>query len=71
MEFEKVVSIIRNEYAETVQALNEAEKEYLKEKKSHKKREIFQFCAAQEMELSNLCALLGIDLYDDDFNIIV
>lgn len=66
MEFEKVVSIIRNEYAETVQALNEAEKEYLKDKRKTKNRMIFEFCAAQEMEIANICALLGIDI--SDFN---
>lgn len=71
MEFEKVVSIIRNEYAETVQALNEAEKEYLKDKRKTKNRMIFEFCAAQEMELSNLCSLLGIELYNEDFSIII
>lgn len=62
MEFEKVVSIIKKEYAETVQALNEAEKEYLKDKRKTKNRMIFEFCAAQEMEIANICALLGIDI---------
>lgn len=66
MEFEKVVSIIKKEYAETVQALNEAEKEYLKDKRKTKNRMIFEFCAAQEMEIANICALLGIDI--SDFN---
>lgn len=66
MEFEKVVSIIKKEYAETVQALNEAEKEYLKDKRKTKNRMLFEFCAAQEMEIANICVLLGIDI--SDFN---
>lgn len=62
MNFEKAALIIKKEYVETVQAMKEAEKEYLKDKRKTKNRMIFEFCAAQEMEIANICALLGIDI---------
>lgn len=64
------ITIIRRYYAGTVEALDEAEKAYNSDKKSVKKREIFQYVAAQEAALSDLCAELGVELYDDDLNLI-
>jgi len=70
MEKDKMIEIIRKEYAEVVQALKEAENDYNADKRSVKKRETFQFVAAQEMELSDLCVKLGIELCDDDMELI-
>ncbi len=67
---EKIIKIIRKEYAEVVQALREAENDYNADKRSVKKRETFQFVAAQEMELSDLCGKLGIELWNDDMELI-
>ena len=66
----EMIRIIRKEYAEVVKALNEAEKEYDQDKRSTKKRETYQFVLAQEMILDDLCCELGIELYDDDCNLI-
>jgi len=65
-----MIEIIRKEYAEVVQTLKEAENTYNADKRSTKKRETFQFVAAQEMELSDLCNKLGIELWDDDMELI-
>ncbi len=70
MEIEKIINIIRKEYAEVVQTLKEAETAYNADKRSTKKRETFQFVAAQEMELSELCGKLGIELWNDDIELI-
>lgn len=70
MDTNKIIEIIRKEYAEVVIALKEAETEYNANKRSVKKRETFQFVAAQEMELSELCGKLGIELWNDDMELI-
>ena len=70
MTTEQITAIIRRAYAETVKALDEAEKDYNSDRKSVKKREIFQYVAAQEATLSDLCGELDIELYDDDLNLI-
>ncbi len=71
MDTDKMIEIIRKEYAEVVRALKEAETEYNANKRSGKKRETFQFVAAQEMELSELCGKLGIELSDDNLELII
>ncbi len=65
-----MIEIIRKEYTEVVQALKEAENDYNADKRSVKKRETFQFVAAQEIELSDLCGKLGIELWNDDIELI-
>lgn len=70
MDTNKIIEIIRKEYAEVVIALKEAETEYNANKRKVKKRETFQFVAAQEMELSELCGKLGIELWNDDMELI-
>ncbi len=71
MDTNKMIEIIRKEYAEVIEALNEAETEYNADKRSVKKRETFQFVAAQEMELSDLCGKLGIELWNDKLELTV
>lgn len=71
MDTKKMIEIIRKEYAEVVKTLKEAETEYNTNKRSIKKRETFQFVAAQEMELSELCGKLGIELWNDNMELIV
>ena len=66
----EMIKTIRKTYAEVVKALNEAEKEYDRDKRSIKKRETYQFISAQEMILDDLCCELEIELYDDDFELI-
>lgn len=66
----EMIKIIRKEYAEVVKALDEAEKEYDRDKRSTKKRGTYQFISAQEMILDDLCCELEIELYDDDFELI-
>ena len=60
MTAEQIISIIRREYAETIKALDEAEKGYNSDRRSIKKREIYQYIAAQEAALSDLCENIGI-----------
>lgn len=67
---EEMIKTIRKTYAEVLDALNKAEKEYDRDKRSIKKRETYQFISAQEMVLEDLCCELEIELYDDDFNLI-
>lgn len=67
---DRSISIIRKEYTETVKAYREAEIKYNQNRKSRRAQAIKEFCAAQEMELSNLCRLLNIQLWDNDFNLI-
>lgn len=71
MDKDKMIEIIRKEYAEVVKALKEAEVAYNVNKRSVKKRETFQFVAAQEMELNDLCGKLGIELWNDDMELIL
>lgn len=66
----EMIKTIRKTYAEVVKALNEAEKEYDRDKRSTKKRETYQFISAQEMILNDLCCELEIKLYDDNFELI-
>jgi len=47
-------------------ALDEAEKEYIKNKRSVKKREEFYYIFAQETAISDLCAKLGIELHEEN-----
>ena len=70
MNTDEMIKFIRQEYAEVVEALRKAEQEHNADKRSVKKREIFQFVAAQEMELTELCQKLGIQLYDENFELI-
>lgn len=67
----KMIDIIRKEYVEVVRALKEAETEYNATRRSVKKRETFQFVAAQEMQLSELYGKLGIELWNDDMKLIM
>lgn len=62
---EQMEKLIRFEYKETVKALNEAEKAYNADKKSRKKREVYQYAAAQEAALNDLGFLLEI-FFDED-----
>lgn len=60
MTAKQIISIIHREYAETIKALDEAEKDYNSDRRSIKKREIYQYIAAQEAALSDLCENIGI-----------
>ena len=53
---------IRGFYADIVKAVEKAEREHEADKRSVKKREIYQFVSAQEIAISDLCAKLGIAL---------
>ena len=70
MDINKFTEIVRKEYAEVANALKEAEAQYNANRRSIKKRETFQFVAAQEMELSELCGKLGIELWNDNMELI-
>lgn len=71
MDTNNMIEIIRKEYAEVIKALKDAETDYNANRRSVKKREAFQFVAGQEMELSELCGKLGIELWNDDMELIV
>lgn len=62
--------IIRREYAAIVRALEEAEKLYEEDKRSVKKRELYQFMVAEEFAISELCKVLGIELRDENMELI-
>lgn len=62
--------IIRKYYAEIIEAVNKSEKEYNNNKRSKKAKSIFEFCAAQEMAISELCGLLNIQLRDDNLKLL-
>ena len=70
MDINKFTEIVRKEYSEVANALKVAEAEYNANRRSIKKRETFQFVAAQEMELSELCGKLGIELWNDNMELI-
>lgn len=70
MDANQMIEIIRKEYVKVVKALKEAETDYNANRRSVKKRDTFQFVAAQEMELSELCGKLGIELWNDDMELI-
>ena len=56
--------LIRAEHRDAVKAFNEAEKAYEADKKSVKKREVYQYTFAQVEAIENLCDLL--EIYFDD-----
>lgn len=64
------VDIIKNYYKEILITLKQAKKDYNENKRSFSKRQTFQFVAAQEMRINELCIELGIDLDSviEDFN---
>lgn len=70
MTVSEMTKIIRAEYAEIIKALEIAEKEYSKDKRNGAKRQTYRYVSAQENELSDLCAKLEIELYNDDFELI-
>ena len=53
-------------YAECLKAEEEAEKAYDADKKSVKKREVYQYCFAQVEALEELMEKLDIDYEEDD-----
>lgn len=67
---EKIILIIRQQYKDIMEAFREAEKDYFSDRKSVTKRSVYQYCAAQEAAINDLCYELGIDLYDDDLQLI-
>lgn len=71
MSAEEMVAIIREFYAEHVKAEKEAEKEYDADRRNRKKREIHQTCFYGDLLLTELCDRLNIELYNDDFQLIV
>jgi hypothetical protein len=64
------IHTIRKFYKGIRKALDEAEIEYNKNKRSVKAREAYQFIAGQEMAISDLCSELGIELVDEDLNVL-
>ena len=66
----KEISIIRRYYAETVKQLDEAEQLYNADKKSVKKRKVYQYIFAQAAAVSDICDELEIELYDENLNLI-
>lgn len=64
------VTIIRRYYAETVKQLDEAEQSYNADKKSVKKRKVYQYIFAQASAVSDICDELEIELYDENLNLI-
>lgn len=62
--------LVRREYADIVKALEEAEQLHEEDKRSVKKRELYQFIAAKELAISELCNSLGIALRDENLNLI-
>lgn len=67
---EYVEILVRREYAEIVKALEEAEQLHEEDKRSVKKRELYQFIAAKELAISELCNILGIALRDENLNLL-
>lgn len=57
---------IKEYYAECVTACDEAEKAYDADKRSGKKREIYQYCFAQVEAMVGLMEKLEIDYEEDD-----
>lgn len=64
------IHTIRKFYKEIREALDEAEIEYNKNKRSVKARELCKFIATQEMAISDLCSELDIELVDEDLNVL-
>lgn len=67
---EQVLKTMRKHYKEIRIALDEAEQEYNSDKRSIKKREVYQFVAAQEMIVNDICNELGIELIADNMEVI-
>lgn len=63
---EEMIGIIIKMYNETVEALEQADKEYSSDKKNAKKREAYRYIVAQEAVLNDLCCELEIDDLIDD-----
>ena len=61
---EQMEKLIRAERRDAVKALNDAEKAYEADKRSVKKREVYQYTFAQVEAIDNLCFML--DIYFDD-----
>lgn len=57
---------IKEYYAECLKAEEEAEKAYDADKRSVKKREVYQYCFAQVEALEELMEKLDIDYEEDD-----
>ncbi len=57
---------IKEYYAECLKAEEEAEKAYDVDKRSVKKREVYQYCFAQVEALEELMEKLDIDYEEDD-----
>lgn len=53
-------------YAECVNAMEKAEREHDMDKKSVRKREIYQYCFAQVEAIEELMTILDIDFDDID-----
>ena len=67
---ETITNVMRKHYNEIRTALDEAEQEYSFYKRSVKKRETYQFIAAQEMIINEICSEIGIELTDDNLELI-
>ena len=67
---EEIIRKIRKYYKGIIKVLDEAEQEYNLAKNNIKKRETYQFVAAQEMAINDFCNSIGIELSDDDMEII-
>ena len=65
---EQMEKLIRAEHKEAVKALNDAEQAYEADKKSVKKREVYQYTFSQVEAIENLCDILDI-YFDDEENI--
>lgn len=63
---EEMIKVIVRMYNETVEALEQADKEYNSDKKNAKKREAYRYIVAQEAVLNDLCYELKIDDLIDD-----
>lgn len=62
--------LVRREYAAIVKALKEAERLHEEDKRSVKKRELYHFMQAEELAISELCKTLGIQLRDENMNLL-
>ena len=60
-----IVGIIKEGYAEAVKALKEAEAAYNADRRSVRKKGMFQYAEAKEKALGDLCMELGIKQADD------
>ena len=63
---EQMEKLIRAERRDAVKALNDAEKAYEADKKSRKKREVYQYSFAQVEAIDNLCDMMDIYFDDED-----